>query len=222
MRLLLIFALAVSTYLLYGAWKGYTAYSTFIKFTHSGVLKNAFENYNITPGTALEFGSGDGHGVQFLLERGYKVIAVDNDASLLKALTEKKAILPYKNNLTTIHSNFKDLDWASLPKIDLFFAQFAFEHADPDYFHRIWNAMVTQLKPGGYFIGTLMAHSANNTFYKNENINIDDLFTEFEIEYWEDYTVGFTGQSNKNNSAKTAVPNQEYISYTIVAKKKTS
>ncbi len=149
--------------------------------------------------TALDFGVGGGHETAYLLQQGYQVTAIDNFQEFLTELSLHEANLPYLSQLTAIHSNFETLTWHYIPKVDLFVALFSLGYIQPESFFDVWNNIVKAIKPGGFFVGHLYTHLIKNKQVggyfvqeKKEYIpfmekeDIQNLFTTFDIVYFED------------------------------------
>ncbi len=148
---------------------------------------------------AIDFGIGRGDETSYLLREGYTVIAIDNFEEFLTEVRLREDTQPFLDRLTTVHTSFEDLDWSTIPQVDLFVASFSLCFVQPDQFHRIWKQIVSHIKPGGYFVGHLYTHLQKNTqvdgYYVTEHSEsipffteqeIKALFNEFTIEYFED------------------------------------
>jgi len=104
---------------------------------------------------AIDLGSGVGHETMVLLRNGFKVVAVDSDANSFKYMMKQRDIGQYQNQLTTVVSEFENLNYDALPQADLIIASFSLPFVSKDKFETVWNKIMNKLKPGGYFIGNL-------------------------------------------------------------------
>lgn len=104
---------------------------------------------------AIDLGSGVGHETMVLLRNGFKVVAVDSDANSFNYMMKQRDIGQYKNQLTTVVSEFENLNYDALPQADVIIASFSLPFVSKDKFETVWNKIMDKLKPGGYFIGNL-------------------------------------------------------------------
>jgi tellurite methyltransferase len=107
--------------------------------------------------TAIDLGCGIGHETLVLLKAGYKVTAIDSQPEAFEYMKQLPNIHQYQGNLKAIVSTFEKLDFQSIPKADLVIASFSLPFMKPQDFNRIWQQVVTKVKPGGYFIGNFFA-----------------------------------------------------------------
>lgn len=107
--------------------------------------------------TALDLGCGVGHETLVLLKAGYKVIAIDSQPEAFEYMKLQPNIQQYQGNLKPIISTFEKLDFQAIPQVDLVIASFSLPFMKPQDFNRIWQQVVTKVKPGGYFIGNFFA-----------------------------------------------------------------
>jgi SAM-dependent methyltransferase len=162
--------------------------------------------------TAIDLGSGVGHETKLLLQKGYKVIAVDGNPRALQYMQLLPGIQKYKPNLTTINTKFEKLIFKKLPQTDLVISSFALPFVPKREFNRVWQDIVASIKPGGYIIVNLFdpRFSFNNskdqmTFHtKNQALA---LFANMKI-------VEF--REMRNDPLKGGAANHYYV---IIAKK---
>lgn len=116
---------------------------------------------------AIDLGSGVGHETKLLLDRGYKVFAVDANERALHYMQYLPGISKHKSNLKTINSKFENLNFANLPRADLIISSFALPFVSKGNFHRVWENISNKIKPGGYVIINLF--DAKFSFYNNKH-----------------------------------------------------
>jgi tellurite methyltransferase len=104
------------------------------------------------PGDALDLGCGAGNDTRYLLERGFRVTAVDADPDSFAA--RQASVDP---NLRTIRSTFGDLSFEPAG-YDLISAQFALPFTPPEEFPTVFARIVRALRPGGIFTGDLFGN----------------------------------------------------------------
>ena len=175
---------------------------------------------------AIDFGIGEGDETGYLLTHGYAVTAVDNFKEFLDEVHLRKEVQPYSHRLHTMHTNFEEVPWDQIPPVDLFVASFSLCFVQPEHFYRVWQHIVTQIKPGGYFVGELYTHLQENTqvdglfvaesagfipFLSEQQIH--ELLTDFE-------TVYFSKAQDLYEPLNEPDPEEEGTIYSVIARKK--
>jgi tellurite methyltransferase len=92
---------------------------------------------------ALDLGYGAGVETALLLDRGWRVLAIDGDPAAAESL---RARLPTER-LTTATRDFADLD--DLPELHLIHASWSLPYAGRQL-PRLWNLLSSALVPGGW------------------------------------------------------------------------
>ncbi len=161
---------------------------------------------------AIDLGSSVGHETKLLLQKGYKVIAVDSNAKALDYMMMQTGIRQYKPKLTTINSKFESLNFTKLPQADLVVSSFALPFVSRNKFKRVWQDITANIKPGGHIIVNLFDSSfsfynnkSNMTFHTKSEAKA--LFTNFKI-------IEF--REVRNDPLKPGTKNHYYV---IVAEK---
>jgi len=103
------------------------------------------------PGLAVDLGCGAGRDTLPLLAAGWRVIAIDREASAIAALTEATPAA-CRSRLEARQAAFEDADW---PEADLINSSFALPLAPKPKFPALWRRIRERLKPGGRFAGQL-------------------------------------------------------------------
>jgi SAM-dependent methyltransferase len=128
---------------------------------------------------AIDLGSGAGNETLALLERGWKVHAVDSEPRAIEML-ESRVDETQRSRLTTQVGAF---DKAALPLADLVFASLSLPFAGDSHDLSVQRAL-NAVKPGGWFVGVLFGH--NDTWSSNTEVSSVDrgdiaaLFTGFD------------------------------------------
>lgn len=135
---------------------------------------------------AIDLGCGAGNDTFELLQRGWQVLAIDNQP---EALTRVRLGVPdeQKSNLRVQHASFETI---KLPPADLINASFTLPFCAPEHFENFWAKIVAAIRPGGRFAGHFFGINdgwANNpkmTFHTIAQVEklLSSFLTEFFLE----------------------------------------
>jgi SAM-dependent methyltransferase len=131
---------------------------------------------------AADLGCGDGTETLALLEAGWHVLAIDQQAEAIQ-LVQRKVAPELQPRLQTRVTAFEHL--VLLP-VDFVYAGFSLPFCMPQHFPRLWAGIVVALAPGGVFAGQLFgehdswASNAERTFHTRADVQT--LLTPFEID----------------------------------------
>lgn len=117
------------------------------------IALNYFNSFGIKSGYAVDIGAGTGRDTLYLLSKGWHVLAIDYAPKAIKIIKEraKTSHLPIPD---TEVNNFEHMH---LPEqIDLINSYLAIPFSKPEQFILIWNKILTHLRPGGIFAGSLL------------------------------------------------------------------
>jgi len=129
-------------------------------------------------GTAIDLGCGGGRGTLWLLEHGFKVVAVDVSEEGLSYLRGK---LPPDAPAELICSNFMDLE---LDTYDVVVACFTLFFLTPPEFETFWPRVVDAIKPSGLFMGQFLGINDSwneRGFTVHDRSAVDELLNGFEV-----------------------------------------
>ncbi|CAM3098384.1 class I SAM-dependent methyltransferase [Stackebrandtia soli] len=111
----------------------------------------AIERFDV-PGRAADLGFGAGNETLSLLERGWRVHAVDADPAAHKELLDRVGPAQ-RRRLTTERTHLAD---ATLPKCELVYAGSSLCFVPEEDQPRLWSAIARAVVPGGWFVGSLL------------------------------------------------------------------
>ncbi|PYF74323.1 methyltransferase domain-containing protein [Pedobacter nutrimenti] len=129
------------------SWKQHNDQFSKIKLPASAPLCQAFEHVEQRDNDfyAADLGCGSGIDTLAMLEKGWKVLAIDKDEASLENLKTTKSAL-----LETQLQSFEKLN---LPQLDLINASMSLPFCDPLHFNACWQSIRLSLKTQGFFCG---------------------------------------------------------------------
>ncbi len=151
-------------------------------------LLKAFEHIEAdpnskNPGNAIDLGCGSGVDTIPMLERGWRVLAIDSQPEGIRRLIE--AVPPEcAERLTTACAPFQEVE---LPAADLVNASFSLPFCPPEQYPSLWGNILGAIRPGGRFCGQFFgpndtwANQADITFHSRKQVM--DLLEEFVLEF---------------------------------------
>ena len=139
-------------------------------------------SYDKKPGkTAIDLGCGAGNDTICLLNKGFKVIAIDEEPQV------KDLILNRVDNKENIQIIIDDFSKTKLPPSDLIFANNSLFFVK-DGFDILLNNILNKVRKDGYFVGNFLGREDDWKVTKTKTtIEKDDLlsyFSEFNIVYF--------------------------------------
>ena len=134
---------------------------------------------------AVDLGCGEGRDTQAILERGWRVVAIDGHESAFEHMAER-GILEHPG-LETRLSAYEE---CSIPRCTLLNASFALPFCHPDSFQALWTVMRYSLEPGGRLACQLFgdrdtwASLADRSHFTRAEA--EGLLSEYEIEFFQE------------------------------------
>ncbi|WP_181486946.1 class I SAM-dependent methyltransferase [Cupriavidus alkaliphilus] len=157
---------------------------------------------------ALDLGCGSERVPFYLLERGWHVIAVDQDPSVLTGLRNFKRIRS-DEALSIVCADFNTMVF---PDVSLIHAGYALHHASPEQFAELWSKISTALSPDGVFAGHFFGE--HDQFAKDDRFSVfraealRKFLADWRIEHWNE----FRGYGHRD-------PSRWWHFFTVVARK---
>ena len=135
------------------------------------------------PGVAVELGCGIGHGLLFLLEKGFEVFGVDTSAHALRVLRDR---LPEGAKAHLIQADMADWE---LPSADVVVAGFSLFFLNQEKLGEFVPRMLRAIKPGGLFAGQFLG--SNDEWARRGHGLADaellrDMFRDFELIHFDE------------------------------------
>lgn len=135
------------------------------------------------PRQAIDLGCGEGTDTLALLQRGWRVLAIDREA---EAIARLRANVPeaLQPQLQTSVAAFERV---ILPTADLIYASYSLPFCQPGYFTALWHKIEEAVTGGGRFVGQLFgvrdtwATDKQMTFHTEREAHA--LFTSFTLEF---------------------------------------
>lgn len=126
-------------------WKGYNAAGA-DKPARPRLVNTLDSHFVGRAGLALDLGCGSGRDAKELLQRGWRVDAVDSDESTIKSLASLQRDYPEK--FRVIHSRFEELPHFET-RYDLVNASYSLPFCPEEFFKDFWRNVIGSLKPQG-------------------------------------------------------------------------
>lgn len=188
------------------------AFEYYEKTKNSNIPKNirTFIDMKVKPGTCIDLGCGAGRDTVFLIQNGWKVIAIDKEDTekmIRSSLNEEQ-----QDCLEFIKQDFKDV---TLKPCNLLVANASLSFCDKKYFYELWNKIVNSILKDGYFVGNFFgindtwASRPNMTFFSKEDVL--KLFSSFEV-------INFK-EIEKNGKTALGIE-KHWHTFNVIAKKK--
>ena len=110
---------------------------------------DSFDRDGLAQGLAFDLGAGEGRDTLELLNRGWRVVAIDGHPEAFSHLLPRvpEGMRP---RLTTVLGSFEDTD---ISTCDLVNASYALPFCEPRHFSQLWTRIVSAIRPGGRFAG---------------------------------------------------------------------
>ncbi|MBS7232427.1 class I SAM-dependent methyltransferase [Flavobacterium psychroterrae] len=159
------------------------------KLSASATLVKAialFDKEKVDLPMACDLGCGTGIDTIALIEKGWEVIAIDNQKQAIEELRNGIPV-EYSSKLILIKADFEVI---TLPNVLLVNACFSLPFCHPENFNVLWQKIIQSILPNGRFAGHFFgvndswASDPEKTFHSKEQIL--NLFAGFELEYFEE------------------------------------
>lgn len=163
-------------------------------------------NENFKGNTAIDLGCGAGNDTEFLISKGFKVTAVDNNEQV-KEIIESRNLDSNKLKIT-----IDDFSKIELPKADLVNANFSMHYVKENFDEFMVNLLQNVIKHKGVFIGNFLGKEDEwkETFTTVEKERLLEYFKGYNILY-------FSEEKYYQDTARKK--NKYWHVYTIIAQK---
>lgn len=163
------------------------------------------------PKFAVDLGCGDGRDTVELLNRGWRVLAIDGEPEAIARLRQRSDCR--RTHLETRVQRFEDLTLP--PDISLVNASFCLPFCPPNQFPDLWDEIVATLAPGRRFCGQLFGDQDSWAAYTDithhHRAQINQLLEPFTIEWLDE----------ENHPGQTALGEEKHWHiFHIVARKR--
>jgi trans-aconitate methyltransferase len=135
---------------------------------------------------AVDLGCGDGTETRLLIERGWKVLAIDREPEAGQ-LVEDKVPAEKRDRLQIQLASFED---AQFVPADLIYAGLSLPFCSPQLFDMVWRRLTESIRPGGRFAGHFFGD--RDTWASKPEMScltrqaVEKLFDQFELEYFDE------------------------------------
>jgi SAM-dependent methyltransferase len=134
-------------------------------------------------GFAIDLGCGSGNDTLEMLDRGWRVLAIDGEP---ESIARIQSIVP-RGWLSRLQTRVNPFESIFLPGADLINASYSLPFCKPAYFDHLWGQIVGSLGSGGRFEGHFFGErdswvsNPKRTFHSY--LQLLELLAGFEIEY---------------------------------------
>ena len=159
---------------------------------------------------AVDLGCGNGRDTAELLQRNWRVLAIDGQAEAIEQLRQRPDL-----NRTYLEARVQKFEDLTLPpEVDLVNASFCLPFCPAEHFSELWEVIVNSLKTGGRFSGQLFGDrdswAALSNILTQTRSQVEELLQPFIVEFFEE----------EEHPGKTALGEDKYWHlYQIVARK---
>jgi SAM-dependent methyltransferase len=159
-----------------------------------------FQEEGIEPQLAVDLGCGVGKDTSFLIEKGWKVIAVDAESVaqdfLLAKVPESK-----RDNVSFVVSTYENFIFPN--EVQIVNASYALPFCSPENFDDVMQRITSAITAGGRFCGHFFG--PNDTWATDSSMvfldkeQVEKYFKDFKIEYFkEEEKDGISGSGPKH------------------------
>ena len=137
------------------------------------------------PSIAVDLGCGEGRDTQAILERGWRVTAIDGHISAFEHMA-KRGILSHP----ALETRLTPYEECSIPRCTLFNASFALPFCHPDHFDALWTVIRYAIEPGGRIACQLFGDRDTWATLPDRShftrSQVEALLAEYDIEFFQE------------------------------------
>ncbi len=140
------------------------------------------------PALAVDLGCGTGKDSAELLRRNWRVLATDFSQAGIDGLLARPEATQYKDNLETRVASFAKTTWSDAA---LVVALLSLPYGPAETFDAVWQALVSSLVPGGYFVGQLFGpdhYKGMNHVVRRTRSEVDKMLEGLEVLHLEEFS----------------------------------
>lgn len=175
----------------------------------SGLVRRFFDfkyNENLNGNIAIDLGCGAGNDTEFLISKGFKATAVDNQEEV-REIFKTKAL--DKENVNLIIGDFSEIE---LPQADLILANMSLFFVKEN-FDSFLKGLIEKVNKDGFFVANFLGKEDD---WKNKRTTIEK---EELLNYFKDFDMHYF--SEEKYFKDTALGKKKFWHvYTVMAKKK--
>jgi SAM-dependent methyltransferase len=134
-----------------------------------------------TDALAVDLGCGQGKDTVELLRRNYRVLAIDFSQVGIETLLARPEAVQHKDKLETRVSSFGDTSWSDATLVA---ALLSLPYGPSATFDSVWQAVVSSLVPGGYFVGQLFGpdhYKGMDHIVRRSRSEVDNMLAALEV-----------------------------------------
>jgi SAM-dependent methyltransferase len=135
---------------------------------------------------AVDLGCGNGKDTAELLRRNWRVLAIDFSQVGIDTLLARPEASQHKDRLETRVASFSATSWSNATLVS---ALLSLPYGPPETFDSVWQAVVSSLVPGGYFVGQLFGpdhYKGMNHVVRRSKSEVDVMLAGLEVLHLEE------------------------------------
>lgn len=137
------------------------------------LLETPFFSQQQKEKVAIDLGCGNGKSTIYLLEKGWKVIAVDKNESCLQRLGKVAQQWIKTEQLSIVHSSVEEYSFSIKPHLVV--VNDVFPYCSPAKLRLVWDKIYNSLEEDGYLIGSLFDRDGSSTLTWNTCWFVDNI-----------------------------------------------
>jgi SAM-dependent methyltransferase len=135
---------------------------------------------------AVDLGCGEGRDAAAMLERGWRVVAIDGHESAFEHMARRDALLDHP----ALETRLEPFETCTIPMCFFLNSSFSLPFCHPDAFDALWKVIRAAIEPGGRFAGQFFgerdtwANIPDRTHHTR--LQVEKLLLGLDIEHFEE------------------------------------
>ena len=135
---------------------------------------------------AVDLGCGEGRDSEELLNRGWRVIAVDGNESAFEYFSKRDDLMAHPN----LETRLDPFETCSIPMCRLLNASYSLPFCHPDAFDALWKVIRAAIEPGGRFAGQFFGERDTWATIADRShhtlVQVEKMLLGLDVEYFKE------------------------------------